>query len=188
MSSRAASPLRDRALAAALELLGTDGLRAVTHARVDTAADLPAGSTSNYFRTRQALLTGLVERLAAEEQADFAAAQAPVDGESLIVALIGMLEAQSTRHRVRTRARYALFIDAANDAGALAPLLSARRDFEAWTTRVLRQAGAVNADEATRLLMAGLDGLLLHRITVDPDAALERPMRALVRACLELSG
>lgn len=53
---------------------------------------------------------------------------------------------------------------------------------------MLRQAGAVNADEATRLLMAGLDGLLLHRITVDPDAALERPMRALVRACLELSG
>jgi hypothetical protein len=45
-----------RALDAAIELLGTEGLRALTHVRVDLRAGLPKGSTSNYFRTRAALL------------------------------------------------------------------------------------------------------------------------------------
>jgi DNA-binding transcriptional regulator YbjK len=37
-----------------LKLLGTEGLRALTHARVDECAGIPKGSTSNYFRTRAA--------------------------------------------------------------------------------------------------------------------------------------
>ncbi|HEX5919668.1 MAG TPA: TetR family transcriptional regulator, partial [Nocardioides sp.] len=38
-------------LDAALELVGTQGMRGLTHRAVDAAAGLPAGSTSNYFRT-----------------------------------------------------------------------------------------------------------------------------------------
>ena len=41
---------------------GTAGLRALTHNRVDERAALPRGSTSNYFRTREALILGIVER------------------------------------------------------------------------------------------------------------------------------
>ena len=46
---------RERALEAAVELLGSQGVRALSHARVDDRAGLPAGSTSNWFRTRRAL-------------------------------------------------------------------------------------------------------------------------------------
>ena len=46
---------KTRALDAAIDLLGTQGLRALAHTRVDERASLPKGSTSNYFRTRQAL-------------------------------------------------------------------------------------------------------------------------------------
>jgi DNA-binding transcriptional regulator YbjK len=64
---------RERGLDAAVELLGAEGVRALTHARVDERAGLPPGSTSNWFRTRRALLGGVVDWIAERERADFAA-------------------------------------------------------------------------------------------------------------------
>ena len=63
---------RNRALEAAVELLGAEGVRALTHARIDDRAGLPSGSTSNSFRTRRALLGGVVDWIAERERADFA--------------------------------------------------------------------------------------------------------------------
>ena len=53
------TPTKVRVLEAAVELLGTEGLRALTHARIDAQAGVPKGSTSNYFRTRAQLLIGV---------------------------------------------------------------------------------------------------------------------------------
>ena len=55
-------------LDAALELVGTQGMRGLTHRAVDTAAGVPPGSTSNYFRTREALVLGIVERYIVRER------------------------------------------------------------------------------------------------------------------------
>ncbi|MFH8476781.1 TetR/AcrR family transcriptional regulator [Streptomyces sp. NPDC018000] len=52
---------------AALALLAERGLRGLTHRAVDERAGLPQGSTSNYARTRQALLEAAVRRLAERE-------------------------------------------------------------------------------------------------------------------------
>ena len=41
----------------AVDLLGEQGVRAVTHRAVDAAAGLPVGATSNLFRTREALFS-----------------------------------------------------------------------------------------------------------------------------------
>ena len=55
---------RRRALAdAGLEVLADTGARGLTHRAVDRAAGVPVGTTTNYFRSRSALLTGLVERI-----------------------------------------------------------------------------------------------------------------------------
>ncbi|WP_204836971.1 TetR/AcrR family transcriptional regulator [Mycobacteroides salmoniphilum] len=43
----------------AIELLGTRGEHAVTHNRVDAAAGVSRGTTSNYFRKRDALLLAI---------------------------------------------------------------------------------------------------------------------------------
>ena len=62
---------RTTLLDAALELVGTQGMRGLTHRAVDAAADLPPGSTSNYFRTRAALLNiGVACLVAAPARAD----------------------------------------------------------------------------------------------------------------------
>jgi AcrR family transcriptional regulator len=53
-------------------------VHAVTHLAVDGAAGLAAGSTSNYFRSRDALLEAVVERFAAREKANWDDIAAPV--------------------------------------------------------------------------------------------------------------
>jgi DNA-binding transcriptional regulator YbjK len=175
---------RERVLDAALTVLGEQGLRALSHARADEVAGLPRGSASNYFRTRRALLDGVVEHLARLEQADFAGAAPVVRREEAAAAFVGMLEAQAGPFRHRTLARYSLFVDAAHDAELLAPLLQNRRAFEGWTTAVLGALGAEDPLEATTFLMAALDGLLLHRLSVDPEVAFAPHVARALDACL----
>jgi len=55
----------------AISLLGDRGVRAVTHRAVDAQAGLPVGSTSNHFRTRDALFDGVAERFSARERANW---------------------------------------------------------------------------------------------------------------------
>ena len=176
---------RERALEEAVELLGAKGVRALTHARVDERAGLPPGSTSNWFRTRRALLAGVVDWIAERERADFDPSAGPaiagVDG--LIEGLCAVTELQTGPFATRTRARYALFLELADDPELGEPLRRQRREFERWTERIVIAVGIANPAPATRALMALGDGLLLHRLTVDPELdmrpAIERAVRAL---------
>ncbi|SDE26273.1 TetR/AcrR family transcriptional regulator [Auraticoccus monumenti] len=179
---------RERALVAAVELLGAEGVRALSHTRVDGRAGLPPGSTSNWFRTRRALLGGVVDWIAERERADFdpAAMPAVTDPDGLIEGLSAMVELQSGEFAVRTRARYALFLELAGDPALSEPLRHQRREFERWTEMIVTAVGIADPVPATRALMALGDGLLLHRLTVDPELdmrpAIERAVRALARS------
>ncbi len=176
---------RDRGLEAAVELLGAEGVRALTHARVDERAGLPPGSTSNWFRTRRALLGGVVDWIAERERADFdPAAMTAITGvDGLIEGLCAMTELQTGPFASRTRARYALFLELAGDPELAEPLRRQRREFERWAEQMVIAAGIADPVPATRALMALGDGLLLHRLTVDPELdmrpAIERAVRAL---------
>lgn len=176
---------RERGLEAAVELLGTQGVRALTHARVDQRAGLPPGSTSNWFRTRRSLLAGVVDWIAESERADLEpGAMAAISGvDELIEGLCAVVELQSGRFATRTRARYALFLELAGDSELGEPLRRQRREFEQWMERIVIAVGIADPVPATRALMALGDGLLLHRLTVDPELdmrpAIERAVRAL---------
>ncbi len=176
---------RERALEAAVELLGAQGVRALSHARVDARAGLPPGSTSNWFRTRRALLAGVVDWIAMRERADFdpAAMPAITEVDELIEGLCRVVELRSGPFATRTRARYALFLELAGDAELGEPLRRQRREFERWMERIVVAVGIIDPVPATRAVMALGDGLLLHRLTVDPGLeprpAIERAVRAL---------
>lgn len=176
---------RDRALEAAVELLGAEGVRALTHARVDERADLPPGSTSNWFRTRRALLRGVVDWIAERERADFEPAMLPAISASddLTEGLCALTELLAGPFATRTRARYALFLELADDPELSEPLRRQRREMERWTERMVIAAGIPDPVPAARAVMALGDGLLLHRLTVDPGLdmrpAIERAIRAL---------
>ena len=55
---------RAQILNAAIDLLVDVGIGGLTHRQVDDRAALPAGTTSNYFRTRLALLEATADRTA----------------------------------------------------------------------------------------------------------------------------
>ena len=179
---------RERALEAAVELLGAQGVRALTHARVDERAGLPPGSTSNWFRTRRALIAGVVDWMAERERADFdPAAIPPITGvDDFIQGLCAMTELQTKPFAARTRARYALFLELASDPELGEPMRAQRRAFERWTEQMVTAIGIADPVPAARAMMALCDGLMLHRLTVDPELdlrpAIERAVRALAQA------
>ncbi|MEU6715986.1 TetR family transcriptional regulator [Nonomuraea sp. NPDC046802] len=65
------NPARRQALAdTAIELLASSGVHGLTHRAVEKAANLPPGTASNYFRSREALLVAAAERVAELHHAD----------------------------------------------------------------------------------------------------------------------
>jgi hypothetical protein len=67
------SPRAARAADAAIAVLAEHGARGLTHRAVDRAAGLPPGTTSNYARTRGALLRLTLARIAELDAAEGAA-------------------------------------------------------------------------------------------------------------------
>jgi AcrR family transcriptional regulator len=156
----------------------------LTHARVDEHAGLPPGSTSNWFRTRRALLRGVVDWIAESERADFEPhATAPItEIDELVEGLSVMCALQTGPFADRTRARYALFLELSGDPELGAPMRGQRREFERWTEQIVTAVGIADPAPATRAIMALCDGLLLHRLTIDPDLDLRPVIGRAVRA------
>ena len=106
---------REHILDAAIRILGQSGMHALSHRAVDHAAELPAGSTSNYFRTRSALLESVVERFADRERAtwDDIALQYPTSPGDLSGLLAGFVRTALGANREVTMARYVVLLEAA---------------------------------------------------------------------------
>lgn len=58
---------------AAIDLIASDGIRALTHRAVDARTGFPVGTASSYFRSRDALLREVFERVADRYLADMIA-------------------------------------------------------------------------------------------------------------------
>lgn len=175
---------KDRALRAAVEEVGEHGVRSLTHARVDTRAGLPKGSTSNWFRTRTALLAGVIEHLAKEERAS-APAGAITTPDDLVELICTVIEIAAGPQAARTRVRLALSLEAAHNPDLLAPLRVQRAAFVDWTADLLTRVGARHPAQAARTLLACGNGLLFHKLTVEPDAKIRPVIERCVRACLD---
>ncbi|MGB9036207.1 hypothetical protein BLJ79_00435 [Arthrobacter sp. UCD-GKA] len=175
-------PTKARALQAALELLGTGGIRALTHARVDARAGLPQGSTSNHFRTRSALLVGAVEELEAREAAEVAGALPPDSATGLLEVLCAQFRASTTGGRELTAARFALFVEGIGHAEVRDAVSRGRAGFEALVVPLLGRLGAAQPEVAATALMSAYEGMLLYHLArghgPDPKPVLELVLRA----------
>ncbi|MGW4334766.1 TetR/AcrR family transcriptional regulator [Rhodococcus koreensis] len=172
---------RTSALDAAIDLLGTEGLRSLTHARVDDRAGLPKGSTSNYFRTRAALLTGTVDAIVDRELSEVGML-APASAEDLVDAVCGLIDYTTVANRTVTAARLVLFLEASHDPVLREALARGRTAMEASVVSAFAHLGARDPQTAATALMACAEGLILHRIaredTTDPRPAFELVVRA----------
>ncbi|MEV6070724.1 TetR family transcriptional regulator [Nocardia sp. NPDC052001] len=179
---------RELILDGAIELLGTRGLRALTHRAVDELADMPPGSASNYFRTRDALLTGIAERLEERDYADWQAVTriaAPSTLPQFIDGLAALLAHAVTTDRTRTLARYALFLESQTAPGLQEVLLRGHTRLTEWIATMLRAVVPNAPPEVTPLVVKYIDGAALHQLTYpatdfDPHPGVDRIVRALL--------
>ncbi|UYP19081.1 TetR family transcriptional regulator [Rhodococcus sp. Z13] len=175
-------------LDAAIDLVGSEGLRALTHRRVDAVAEVPAGSTSNYFRTRHALVEGVLDRLLERDRAELAAigeAAMPRDLGELEGLVYGYVMHATGPDLVRTRARLAMFVEALATPELRAGVDARRGELRGWIAVLLAGLGVEDSSTAARVLVDYLDGVILHRCTAaddqpDPREGIARMLRGIV--------
>lgn len=149
----------------ALAVIGKEGIRALTHHRIDDEASIARGSTSYYCRRRVDILRLALQRLFELDVADLRAAvvragDAP-DRQAIGAAVAELIEAWLTDDaRVRSVARIELFMAASHEP-ELQPLLA--EQLQGMREAALPFARGA-APEAGRRLVAGfmlVDGLML---------------------------
>ena len=175
---------RDRALDAAIELLGTQGLKALTHRRIDQEARLPPGSTSNYFRTRDALLTGVADAIVEREMSGAGAAFAPASADEFLDALVALVDHITRDQRTVTTARLVLFMEASHDPTLREALWRGRAVIAAALEPTLRGLGARDPHASAGALMACSEGLILHRIARRDETDVRPVLELVVKAAL----
>lgn len=180
MSSR-----REEILDAAVAVLGRGGVRAFTHRAVDAVADLPEGTTSNHFRTRAALIDGVLAHVNTKERARCDELMGAIDQvitmDELVNLAAGVVAQVVGPGREDSLARFALTLEAAHTP-ELRPAL--RQWTEQWaelTTQLLANAGVPDPKAAADWVLPFLDGLILDLLSL-PDREVDIP--ATVRAAL----
>lgn len=165
------SPRRRALLDAALAVTAAHGLRGLTHRAVDREAGLAEGTCSAYFRTRQALQTGLATRVAGQLTADVqelscSMRDTPGDTTRAVQLTTGLflhwLERADLLHGLLE-----LTLEATRDDDLAASLAGWRADLVEVVARSLAQNGHDHPRERAEALVSASYGVLL--------AALLRP-------------
>ncbi|MFF0718147.1 TetR/AcrR family transcriptional regulator [Micromonospora sp. NPDC003816] len=181
---------QQRLLDAAIAVLGTRGPRHLTHRAVDDQAELPTGSTSNRYRTREALIAGVLTRILDLETTGWnhlAGTLDHIDPDTFTTALGALAHDLTTTHRALTLARLAIFAEAAHHPALQHQIARRQHDLAAWATPLLAALGARHPTTALRLLLALLDGLLNNQLAnpdpdFDPTAAIAAVLPAVLDA------
>lgn len=172
----------------AIELIATRGIRALTHRALDTALALPAGSTSYYFRTRQALIAAVAHGITARSHADFAemrtahggsatdqagrgepttaggeAAAGAGDRTEIARGIATWLDGLLTERHAELVARHALIIEVRGDAELRARLANSLFSL-AGATELFTTLGAADPAATAADFLALLEGLVFDRI------------------------
>jgi DNA-binding transcriptional regulator YbjK len=183
---------RTQILDAAIEILADTGIGGVTHRQVDTRAGLPSGTTSNYFRTRLALLEAVTAYVADLHWQRVAVLQAltdqPQSPEGVKALMTRMITDPDEGSQRRNIARWELFLE-----GTRRPeLRPALNDIQAAAVKsaslILEAAGFEPSVEQMGELSRLLNGLAFSNTsftdeqpgTEDPAGFIDRILRAVL--------
>jgi DNA-binding transcriptional regulator YbjK len=159
---------------AAIGVLADHGARGLTHRAVDQAAGLPLGTTSNYARTREALLTLTLTRIA---ELDAVVGVAGLYGtgisesgmpgsERLTDGLARMLYRTITDDgtRRRVRARFELALEATRRPELRAAYDEMGGGFRTEAARLLAAAGSAHPERDAWTLIAWVEGTAFYAL------------------------
>lgn len=176
------APQRRRELAdAAIELLGADGARGVSHPKVDKKAGVPDGTTSFYFRTRNALMHAIAARLNELDLADLSLLTELTDadptefaGTSGFATLI--MYSATEPWLTRAKARYELALHAGRDDDLAATLSESVEGFYGLARAVVTEWHAAEenpmapevVDDQAKALFSFVNGVMMTFVIGQP--------------------
>jgi DNA-binding transcriptional regulator YbjK len=162
---------------AAIAVLAEQGARGLTHRAVDQAAGLPSGTTSNYARTRAALLTLALARIAELDAAEGAGdaegasdaselSGSGVSGAELAEGLALMLDRMIHSPGVRSRviARFELALEATRRPELRAVYDEMGRGFRAEAARLLAASGSADPERDAWTVIAWMEGTAFYAL------------------------
>jgi DNA-binding transcriptional regulator YbjK len=178
---------RAQILDAAIGILADTGVGGLTHRQVDERAGLPAGTTSNYFRTRQALLEATASRTVELHWRRVEALRASIgsltrDGvKALLTRLISDPDERARRY---TLARFELFMEGTRRP-ELRPFLMDLQAAAMKSAALIFEAAGI-APEPQRLeeLSRLLNGYVFSKLTMPtedgPAGVVDRLLRSFI--------
>jgi len=167
---------------AAIELLADDGAKGLSHLKVDRRAGVPDGTTSFYFRTREALLHAVAERVAELDLAELQSVVDSSDGRGMHPSPSRLsqvvIQAGSEPQLSRTRARYELTMQAARDPALAAILQQATDAFTKLHREILvrlmphgAELESAVVEDLSNVTLTFINGLMLRTANGDRVAA-----------------
>lgn len=185
---------------AAIELLVESGVHGVTHRAVDRRAGLPAGTASNYFRSREALLVATAQRVVEQHQADMALAAQPapaprdgdgrVDGDGDMVAqavdlITGSLLLAAGPHRARYLAIFELRLESLRRPALAAAIDDLMAAMAAFTGGHHAELGLEIPPAAIPAMLVMYGGALFALVTGPAEAVTPEIVRPLAVAIVQ---
>ncbi|MDV9193121.1 TetR family transcriptional regulator [Streptomyces sp. SR27] len=160
---------RTALLDAAIEVLADEGARGLTFRAVDTRAGVPTGTSSNYFRDRDQLLSQVGDRIfvrlaPAPESVETAFAPAP--SRELVVELMRWIARRLAAERTCYLGLFELRLEAVRRPELRTQLTKVLRSDLDENVRGHLAAGMPGDADTVRLLYFALTGLLLDHFTV----------------------
>jgi DNA-binding transcriptional regulator YbjK len=162
---------RNQILDVAIDILCDDGVGGLTHRHVDTRSGVPPGTTSNYFRTRQALLEATAARtvdLHWQRVEMLKSGIGPISRDTLKALMIRMLDPDDEFRRW-TLARFELFMESTRRA-QLRPLMAELQAAAVKSATLLFEAaGFTPTPERMDELSRVLNGYVFSNLTLVPQ-------------------
>lgn len=178
---------RTQLLDAALEVMGSEGVRGLTHEAVDAVAAVAPGTTSGCFPTSAALIEAVADRCIEREQGMVTGPRAEIDAspEGLAAALGHFVDRAIGPDRPVTLARYALQMETARTPSLRDMLARGADRVDTWAVDLIRRAGSSYPERDLGILANYVTGLVFHELAL-PSPELDAAAR--VRAVVDTLG
>jgi AcrR family transcriptional regulator len=181
---------RQRILEATLQVIATEGVRAVTQRRVAKQAGASLGLITYYFDNTTALIASTLEDLGRRETARLVALQGEVetvgaDVDGLLDILLGEVDQWSTSRKNDAITNFALTLEIPRGGVS-------RELFDQWETAqvafyesVARALGCTEPDDIAMYLLTSVDGISLYAAIAPDPQQVRRGARVGLRMLLQ---
>ena len=161
---------------AAIRVLANKGSRGLTHRAVDAEAGVPAGTTSNYYGTRRALIDGLIERIGERltpepEVARHLASRRP--SRKLYADYLRDIVRRLSKERDSALALFELRLEASRNPDVAEAIGGWLRAGYAADVEFTRDAKLPGGAFEIALFHYALDGLMLDQLTFPMDPSVD---------------